>query len=78
MQTSYVLMEVAPGKVREAVKMLNDNPRIKKATAVAGAYDIVVEVDAPNHNTLSKIITEDIHEIAGLVKTTTLIAFELE
>ncbi|MBD3234344.1 MAG: Lrp/AsnC family transcriptional regulator [candidate division Zixibacteria bacterium] len=78
MQTSYVLMEVAPGKVREAVALLGSNPRIKKATAVAGAYDIVVEVDAPNHNSLSQIITEDIHEIEGLVKTTTLIAFDLE
>ncbi|MBD3168417.1 MAG: Lrp/AsnC family transcriptional regulator [candidate division Zixibacteria bacterium] len=78
MQTSYVLMEVAPGKVRDAVKMLNDNPNIKKATAVAGAYDIVVEVDAKDHNTLSRIITEDIHEVDGLSKTTTLIAFDLE
>lgn len=78
MQTSYVLLEVAPGKVREAVKLLNDNANIKKATAVAGAYDIVVEIDAQSHNTLSKIITEDIHEVNGLVKTTTLIAFELD
>ena len=78
MQTSYVLMEVAPGKVRDAVKMLNDNPNIKKATAVAGAYDIVVEVDAKDHNSLSRIITEDIHEVEGLAKTTTLIAFDLD
>ena len=77
MQTSYVLMEVAPGKVRDAVKLLGSNPRIKRATAVAGAYDIVVEVEATDHNTLSKVITEDIHEVDGLVKTTTLIAFDL-
>ncbi|MCP4632543.1 MAG: Lrp/AsnC family transcriptional regulator [candidate division Zixibacteria bacterium] len=78
MQTSYVLMEVSPGKVREAVKLLNNNSNIKGATAVAGAYDVVVEIDAKDHNSLSKIITEDIHEVDGLVKTTTLIAFDLD
>ena len=76
--SAFVLVEMAPGKVRDALRILKGNPNIKVATAVAGAYDIVVTLEADNHNAISKIITDEVHELEGLVKTTTLIAFEIE
>jgi len=43
---------------------------------VAGPYDAIVLIDADDYKEISKIVAEEIHSLSGILKTTTLLAFE--
>jgi len=59
-----------PGRSDRAIKEMRSIERIEKISVVAGEYDIVVRVHVENLEDLLEV-TDKIHEIAGVKKTTT-------
>ena len=70
MINAYILIAMEPGKSDKAIKEMRMIERIEKISIVAGEYDIVVRVHV---DTLEDLlyVTDKIHEITGVKKTTT-------
>ena len=59
-----------PGRSDLAIKEMRSIERIEKISVVAGEYDIVVRVHVETLEELLQV-TDKIHEIPGVKKTTT-------
>lgn len=76
MATVFVLVETTPGTlsaVRDRIEI--EGP--KRVLAVTGAYDLLVEVEAPTIADALKYVRERILPIEGLRKTETMVAVDL-
>jgi DNA-binding Lrp family transcriptional regulator len=70
MINAYILIAMEPGKSDKAIKEMRMIKRIEKISIVAGEYDIVVRVRVDHLEELL-FVTDRIHEITGVKKTTT-------
>ncbi|HVP37302.1 MAG TPA: Lrp/AsnC ligand binding domain-containing protein [Terriglobales bacterium] len=73
---AFILIEMEPKGINGAIQSLKAIPQVKTATAVAGPYDIVAIVESKNYEDIPRLITKEIQEVEGVLKTTTLLAFE--
>jgi len=72
MINAYILIDLKPGNSDKAISEMRKIPNIAKISVVAGDFDIVVRVHVKNLNNLLKV-TDKIHMIKGVIKTTTQI-----
>lgn len=70
MINAYILIAMEPGRSDLAIKEMRSIERIEKISVVAGEYDIVVRVHVETLEELLQV-TDKIHEIPGVKKTTT-------
>jgi DNA-binding Lrp family transcriptional regulator len=70
MINAYILIAMEPGRSDPAIKEMRSINRIEKISVVAGEYDIVVRVYVESLEDLLQV-TDKIHEISGVKKTTT-------
>ncbi|MCS7135874.1 MAG: Lrp/AsnC ligand binding domain-containing protein [Nitrososphaerota archaeon] len=75
MQIAYVLLSVEPGYEEETLSELKQIPNVKEACRVYGVYDIVVRIEAEDHEKLRTMISR-IRHIQRIRSTTTLIVWE--
>ncbi|MEM2910234.1 MAG: Lrp/AsnC ligand binding domain-containing protein [Nitrososphaerota archaeon] len=75
MQVAYALLTVEPGYEEETLAELKRIESIKETYRVYGVYDIVVRIEAENHEKLRAIISR-IRHIQRIRSTTTLIVWE--
>ena len=73
---AFVLIEMKSETIKSNVKKLRKKRHIKFAYSVAGPYDVIGMIDVRNYRDISRIVAEDIHTLPGVLKTTTLLAFE--
>ena len=73
---AFILIEMEPKSINGALEVLKAIPQIQFATAVAGPYDIVAIMESKSYEEIPKIITRQIQAVDGVIKTTTLLAFE--
>lgn len=79
MVRSYVLLTVEIGKVESVIEALKQIPGVTKADAVTGPYDAIVHIEAKDlGGELTRKILHDIHNIDGVIDTTTAIVVETE
>ncbi|ACJ16832.1 Hypothetical transcription regulator [Thermococcus onnurineus NA1] len=78
MVRSYVLLTVEIGKVESVIEALKQIPGVTKADAVTGPYDAIVHIEAKDLGELTRRILHDIHNIDGVIDTTTAIVVEME
>ena len=78
MVRAYVLLTVEIGKVEKVIEELKKIPGVTKADAVTGPYDAIIHIEAANLGELTRKILHDIHNIEGVIDTTTAIVVELE
>lgn len=67
---AYIMINVEVGKLGKVLRSLRDIRGVKNISVVAGEFDIIVRVEVPDLETLF-YITEDIHSISGITRTTT-------
>ena len=67
---AYIMINVEVGKMMQVIEDLKKIEHIESIAAVAGEYDIIVRVHV---NSLEELfmLTEEIHKIEGIVRTTT-------
>ena len=76
MVRAYVLIEMVAGHSRNLVETLKKRQVVKDVDRVTGPYDVVAVLEAPDINKISDIVTDQIHSLAGVVRTTTCISLE--
>jgi len=70
MINAYILIAMEPGRSDLAIKEMRTIQHIEKISVVAGEYDIVIRVHIETLEDLLQV-TDKIHEITGVKKTTT-------
>jgi DNA-binding Lrp family transcriptional regulator len=78
MVKSYVLLTIEIGKVESVIEALEQIQGVIRADAVTGPYDAIVYIEANDLGELTRKILHDIHNIDGVIDTTTAIVVEME
>ena len=73
---AYVLIETVVGKSRDVSNTLASITGIRNVDTVTGQYDIIAIVEASDLNEVSKIVVDQIHIIAGIMRTVTCLTVE--
>jgi len=73
---AFILIEMKTDSISANIIELQKMPHIKAAYSVAGPYDAIGIIDTEDYKEISKIVAEEIHSLPGILKTTTLLAFE--
>lgn len=68
------MIEVTPGRVTNLVKSLETREGVIEVAKITGPYDIIVVLEARDVVEIGQIIETELHHIAGVVRTTTLLA----
>ena len=71
---AYLLVETAVGKTRDVAATLRDLDNIESVDVVTGPYDIIAVISGPDMTVVGNVVTEDIHTVAGVVRTVTCVA----
>src|SRR5438128_12373033 len=74
---AVVLMQCETDEIPEAAQVIADIDGVSEVYSVAGEFDLVAVVRVPNHEDLSKVIPGGIAKVEGVVRTETLIAFQV-
>ncbi len=77
MVSALVLIECQKGKVNEAAETLACIPGISEVYSVAGRVDLVAVIRVANNEKLAEIVTCELLQVAGIIRTETLIAFQV-
>jgi DNA-binding Lrp family transcriptional regulator len=75
MITAFVLLTIAPGRVKPLAEKLLDVPGVAEVYSVAGPFDLVAVVRVKQHEDLAELVTTHVAGLEGIVRTETLIAF---
>lgn len=76
MTDAYVNAIVSAGAVSPAAREIADIDAVSDVHVVTGEYDVVAQVDLEHSEDLPHVVAEQIHDVPGVVDTTTNVAFE--
>ena len=71
---TFVLIETAVGKNKEAINELLQLEGAKSVDTVAGPYDIIVAVEGEMVSEIGELVTAKIHPIPTVSRTMTCLA----
>jgi len=71
--TSYVLVQLAPGKAKAALKSISRIDGVKMAHAVTGPFDVIAFAEVPDLDSLSNLVLAKIQGVDGVEKTQTAV-----
>lgn len=71
---AYVFMEMAAGHSRKLVEALQGHTNVYEVTRVTGPYDVIVVLKGTDLEEITSTVTNDIHLMDGVVRTTTCVA----
>jgi DNA-binding Lrp family transcriptional regulator len=75
---AFILIETAVGKNKDIIRDLKQLKGVTSVNYVTGPYDIIAIIEAENLNEIGDIITQDIHPISGINRTTTCLALKTD
>ncbi|MEO0097521.1 MAG: Lrp/AsnC ligand binding domain-containing protein [candidate division WOR-3 bacterium] len=78
MAEAYILINVGAGKARYVYEELSKIKEITHVDAIAGPFDIIATIKAPDFNTIGKIVIEKIQNISGVERTLTCTIIHFE
>jgi len=70
--SACVLIRTRRGEFEDVVKTVRQLKGVERAFPVLGRYDVVAELDVPDHTELGKVVLR-MSRIAGVVFTETLV-----
>ena len=74
MVKAYVLIEAKVGSSQGLMNALNLNASVVSASRVTGPYDVIAVVQEEDLNKVHELITEQIHHLDGVLRTTTSVS----
>jgi DNA-binding Lrp family transcriptional regulator len=74
---AVVLVQCDIEEIGEAAQAIADVEGVSEVYSVAGAFDLVAIVRVAGHDELAKVIPGGIAKVEGVVRTETLIAFQV-
>ena len=69
--SAFILIEVAGDHTKSAYKTIQRIAGVKAAYPVSGNYDLIVQVETENLETLSELLMSKIRAVDGVIKTNT-------
>jgi len=77
MVNAVVLVACEIDGIPEAAQAIAAIEGVSEVYSVAGGYDLVAVVRVPNHDDLARVIPGGVAKVEGVVRTETLIAFQV-
>jgi DNA-binding Lrp family transcriptional regulator len=77
MVNAVVLIGCAIDGIPEAAQVIAGIDGVSEVYSVAGEYDLVAVVRVPSHEDLARVIPQGVARVGGVVRTETLIAFQV-
>ncbi len=74
---AYVLVTTEAKHTTAVLKSLRSSKIVESADAIAGPYDIICTLDAETVDELGESITQALHRVEGVQRTTTCIVLKL-
>lgn len=71
---AYVLIDVEVGSASEVVDRLSDLERVLSVDAVSGQCDIIMVAISPDLEGIGDLVSQDVHTIPGVKRTSTCLA----
>ncbi len=75
---AFILIETAVGRNKEITRSLRLVKGVTSVDYVTGPYDIIAIIEAENLNDIGDIVTQNIHPISGIIRTTTCLALKID
>ena len=75
MVTSFVLINSAPDRTAALAEALAELEAVSEVYSVSGEFDLIAVVRVRQHDDLADVVTKEIAQLDGIVRTRTLIAF---
>ena len=75
MVNAVVLFKVRKDRINEVARELVELDGVSEVYSVAGQYDLVAVLRAPNDDRIAGLVTEEMLKIEGVASSETLIAF---
>ncbi len=66
-------MQLAPGKAREAARLISKIPGVKMAHAVTGPFDVIAFAEVSDMEELSDLVLSRVQRVKGVEKTQTAV-----
>lgn len=76
MVEAYVMVMAAAGTARELAAAIGSLEGVRKASVVAGEFDIIADVGADSREQLLALVTDEIQSLEGAGRTRTCIVLE--
>jgi DNA-binding Lrp family transcriptional regulator len=67
----YVLIQTQVGKVAHVAQALNDLDGVESAEDLAGPYDVIAMIQAPDLDQLGRLVASRIQAVDGVTRTLT-------
>ena len=74
---ALVMIRCQPDKVAQAARTMVTVDGVAEVYSVTGEWDLVAMVRVPNWEDINRIVTEHIHQVDGLQRTETHVAFQV-
>ncbi len=71
---AWILIETQVGQVQQATEALRSLEGIKSADIVAGPFDIIALVEAPDMTAMAELVTGRVQAVHGVMRTITCVA----
>ena len=71
MLNAYVLIQTQVGKVAHVAQALNDLDGVESAEDLAGPYDVIAMIQAPDLDQLGRLVASRIQAVDGVTRTLT-------
>lgn len=68
---AYVLINTQIGQTQRVAEELKKISEVKKLDIIMGPYDIIVEIEVPNYEDISKLLLEKFQNIPAINHTMT-------
>ncbi|MEX1311488.1 MAG: Lrp/AsnC ligand binding domain-containing protein [Candidatus Sulfomarinibacteraceae bacterium] len=75
MINAVVLLKIRNDRINEVAESMLELKGVSEVYSVAGQYDLVAILRAPDDEGIAAVVTENILKIEGLISSETLIAF---
>lgn len=76
MLTSIIFFNVERDKINTVAEQLVDLKEISEVFSVSGSFDLIAIVRVHKADDLSRLVTEEMIKIDGIIKTDTMLAFK--
>ena len=77
MVNAVVLVQCEIDELPEAAQAIAEIDGVSEVYSVAGEFDLVAMVRVSNHDDLARVIPQGVAKVEGVVRTETLIAFQV-
>lgn len=74
--SAYVFVNIRAGNSLDAINNIRKLKGVKQAHIVTGIHDIIAYVEAPDVNTMGKMVVSQIQKIPGVDRTVTSLTVE--